>query len=93
MTLKRTYSIKITTQTDFSYYISDITKYDLGYRIKSKSQNLDFVQIWKNKKSVDKIVKKLNLGLFQPGFDKHLWETYNYEVIEVTPKKKLRYLK
>ena len=90
MTLKRTYTIKIATQTDFSYYISEIIKYDLGCRIKSKTQNLKFAQLWKNKKSVDKIVKKLNMGLFQPGFDKHLWETYIYEVAEVTPKKLLR---
>jgi len=93
MGLKRTYTIKFTTQTNFAYYVSELIKYDLGYRLKSRTQDIKISQNWKNKKSVDKIVKKLNAGLFQPGFDKYLCETYEYEVVEVTPIKVLRLLK
>ena len=83
----------MTTKTNRTYYFSKLVKYDLGYRIKTKTKNLKLCEIWMNKKSVNKIVEKLNNGIFQPGFDKNKYSSYSYEFVEVTPKKVLRFLK
>jgi len=92
MALKRTYIIKFTTPKYEEFYIKELVKYDLGYRFHS-TKDVELSEIWKNKKSVDKVVKQLNDGLFQPGFDKDINSTYIYESIEITPIKTLRALK
>ena len=91
MALKRTYTIKVTTLSNGWFYVKDLKKI-LGYRF-SAAGKIKTSQKWKNKKSLDKIVKSLNEGLFEPGFDTSLKKTYKYEVIETTPKKILRLLK
>ena len=90
--MKRTYVIKFTTPRNEEFYIKELTKYNLGYRFHS-TKYIKKSKIWKNKKSVEKVVKKLNEGLFEPGFDKYINCTYKYEVIETTPKKVLRFFK
>jgi len=93
MTLKRTYTIKFTTTNNKEYYIKDLVKYDIGYHMKYTTKSITSSSVWKNKKSIDKVTKSLNDGLFQPGFDKNVNSTYVYEVIEITPKKVSRLLK
>ncbi len=92
MILKRTYSIIYTTPKNEKYYIKELIKYNLGYRFHS-SKDIELSEVWKNKKSVDKVVKNLNSGLFEPGFDREINRTYHFETIEITPQKILRRLK
>lgn len=92
MTLKRTYAIKIITGKNNTLYISVLRMYDLGYSFQS-TKNIKKSTNWKNKKSVENIVKKLNNGQFQPGFDKEQNSKYKYDVVEVTPIKLSRLLK
>lgn len=90
--MKRTYVIKIKTNKNKTLYVSVLRKYDIGYTFEITG-DINKAKKWKNKKSIDKIVKKFNSGLFQPGFNKYLLSLYSYEVMENTPKKTLRLLK
>jgi len=92
MTLKRTFIIKFTTTKNEEFYIKKLVKYNLGYRFHS-TEDIELSKIWKNKKSVDKVAKKLNSGLFEPGFDKNINSSYIYEIVEITPIKVLRLFK
>lgn len=92
MVLKRTYVIKYLTPKNEEFYVKELIRYDLGYRFHS-TKDIKLAEIWKNRKSVDKVVVYLNDGLFEPGFDRDVNRTYQFEVIETTPKKLLRLLK
>jgi len=92
MKLKQTYVIEFTDRNQ-KFYIKKLIKYDLGFRIPQTTKEKEKSLIWKNKKSIDKVVKDLNNGLFQPGFDKDTLSTFTYTVVNITPKKILRKLK
>jgi hypothetical protein len=90
--MKRSFIIKYIKPNNDCRYIKEIIKYHLGYRFFPTSK-IEDSQIYTNKKIVDKVVIKLNNGLFEPGFDKNENSTYKYEIVEVTPTKTLRVLK
>jgi len=50
MSLKRTYAINVTTTKNKEYYVRELIKYDLGYRLKKTTRDIKSAQIWKNKK-------------------------------------------
>ncbi len=93
MQTKRTYSIKVITQSDQDFYVAMLIKYDIGYRVRYETTKIKSAGVWVNKKKLEKIIEKLNLGLFQPGFYRHNWQKYKYEIVETTPTKTLRMLK